>query len=73
MRDDKDRVLGMLQLPQLISRKAWFLIFNVGTIIYLVASGTLRWDGISIFSCFAALAIMNGIAWISARKYKDWK
>jgi hypothetical protein len=33
----------------------------------------LRWDAVSILSCLAALLLMNGIAWISARKYKEWK
>jgi O-antigen/teichoic acid export membrane protein len=51
----------------------WFLLFNLGTILYLIMSGHLQWNSISIFSYGLALVLMNGIAWISARKYKDWK
>ena len=51
----------------------WFLLFNVGTILYLVLVGRLTWDATSIISYGLALLMMNGIAWISARKYKDWK
>lgn len=63
----------MMEFPKLISKKTWFLLFNVGTLIYLVATGTLRWDPISIFSSVVALLVMNGVAWVSARKYKEWK
>jgi hypothetical protein len=63
----------MVELPRIISKKVWFLIFNVGTIIYLIANGSLHWDAISIVSYGLALLIMNGIALISARKYKGWK
>ncbi len=51
----------------------WFLLFNIGTILYLIARGDLHWNTTSIFSYGVALLLMNCIAWISARKYKDWK
>ncbi len=63
----------MVELPKIMSKKAWFLVFNLGTIIYLIVSGSLRWEVVSIFSYGLALLLMNGIAWISARKYKGWK
>jgi hypothetical protein len=61
----------MAELPKVVSKKGWFLTFNVLTIIYLIWTKTLSWDPSSIFWCFLALLIMNGIAWTSARKYKD--
>lgn len=63
----------MPELPKLISKTLWFVLFNVIGIIYLAVTGTLHWDGVSIFSCGLALLLMNFIAWVSARKYKDWK
>jgi hypothetical protein len=63
----------MIELPKIISKKTWFLLFNVGTIIYLIGRGRLRWNIVSVFSYGFALLLINGIIWISARKYKDWK
>jgi cytochrome c oxidase subunit IV len=63
----------MVELPKIMSKKVWFLVFNLGTIIYLTVSGSLRWEVVSIFSYGLALLLMNGIAWISACKYKGWK
>lgn len=51
----------------------WFLLFNIGTTIYVVVSGTVRLDAVSILSYAVALGLMNIIAWISARNFPDWK
>jgi hypothetical protein len=56
-----------------MSKKAWFLLFNLGTALCLVATGSLSWDVVSIISFGLFLLIINGIAWFSARKYKEWK
>lgn len=61
----------MFELPKLMSKKMWFLLFNVGTILYLIISGALTWDAVSVFSCGISLALMNGVALISAREYKN--
>jgi hypothetical protein len=61
------------EFHKLVSKKAAFLLFNVGTIIYLIFSGSLKWNGVSLFSYGAALLLMNGIAWFSSRNFKDWK
>lgn len=68
-----DWAFTMRDLPDLISKKTWFLAFNLVAIIYLVASGSLRWNVLSIVSYGFALLVMNIVAWISARKYKGWK
>ncbi len=63
----------MIEFPKLISKKQGFLLFNMGPIIYLIVTRTLQWELVSAFSCGLALVLMNCVAWISARKYKDWK
>ncbi len=63
----------MFEFAKIMSKRTWFLLFNIGTIIYLISSGTLTWDAISIFSCVIALLLMNGIAWISGCEYPHWK
>jgi len=63
----------MNQLHHSVPKKVWFLLFNVGTILYLILSDDLKWNFISILSYGLALLLMNGIAWLSARRYKDWK
>jgi hypothetical protein len=64
---------AMLEFPKVISKSAWFLLFNGASIIYLIATKTLRWECVSVVCCFLTLLLFNGIALISARKYKDWK
>ncbi len=63
----------MVEFPNIMSKRMWFVLFNLGTIIYLVLSGVLHWDLLSILSYGLALVFMNCIAWISARKYKERK
>ena len=63
----------MFDLVQIVSKKIRFVILNLAAIIYLIATHSLRWDAVSIFSYGLALGLMNCIAWLSARKYKEWK
>lgn len=63
----------MLDIYKVMCKRTWFLIFNCVTIIYLIGSGTLKWDLVSIVSCGAALLLINCMAMISSRKYRDWK
>jgi len=60
----------MLDIPKLISKKWWFLIFNLGTTLYMVLSGNLRWDVESLLSYGVVLLAVNGLILISARRYK---
>jgi hypothetical protein len=60
-------------MHKIVSKRVCFAIFNVVLIVYLIARGDLRWNVISIISCTMTLALMNAIAWLSARRYKDWK
>jgi hypothetical protein len=63
----------MVELPRVISKKVWFLVFNTATIIYLVVSGSLHFEVDSILAHGLALLLINVVALISARKYKGWK
>jgi len=63
----------MNEFHQLISKKLAFVLFNVGTVLYLILGGYLKWNFFSVLSYGAALMIMNGIAWFSSRNFKDWK
>jgi len=63
----------MFDLVQIVSKKIRFVILNLAAIIYLIATHSLRWDAVSIVSYGLALGLMNCIAWLSARKYKEWK
>jgi hypothetical protein len=60
-------------VPELIPKKLLFLLFNVGMIICVILRGNMGLDAISIAFCVIGLGIMNGVLWISARKFKDWK
>ena len=63
----------MNQFHKLVSKKMWFLLFNVGTTLYVIISGTIKFDVVSVVSYGVALGLMNVIAWISARNFPDWK
>jgi hypothetical protein len=56
-----------------ISKKQWFLLFNIVSVLFLIGSGKLQFDWISIVSCALALLLINGMALISARHFPDWK
>jgi len=56
-----------------IGKKLWFGLFNVGSFLYFILSGTLRFNLESILECILALFLMNCVALISARNFPDWK
>jgi hypothetical protein len=56
-----------------ISKKQWFFLFNIVTVLCLVASRKLQFDWVSIVSCALALLLINGLALISAKHFPDWK
>jgi len=63
----------MNQFHKVVSKKMWFLLFNVGTTLYMIVFGHLRWSVISIVSFAVALGLINLIAWISASRFPEWK
>lgn len=60
-------------IPKIISKRTWFVLFNIGTTIYAVLFGHLSWDATSIVSYVVGLSLINIIAWVSTRKFPDWK
>jgi hypothetical protein len=60
----------MTELPKLISKKTWLLVFNIVAVTCVVVSDSFHWDLISVVSYGIALVLINWVAWISARKYK---
>ncbi len=65
--------LQVNQFHKIVSKKMWFILFNVGTTVYMILSGHLSWDVIAIVSYGVALTLINLVAWISARRFPDWK
>jgi hypothetical protein len=65
--------MAVSAFQRMFSKSVWFALFNVGTVIYLVASGTLQWNWISVLSCSVSLLLIDGIALYSSRNFPDWK
>jgi hypothetical protein len=63
----------MKKLQELVSKKQWFILFNVGTLIALALAGRLTSSRESLVASLVALIIMNGVAVISSRNFPDWK
>ena len=58
---------------QLVSKKQWFLLFNIGVLLALILTGRLHFSVASIISTVIALGIVNVMAWLSSRNYPNWK
>jgi hypothetical protein len=63
----------MKKLHELISKKQWFILFNLVSIVALVLTGRLKWSAESLVTSLIVLLVMNGVAAISARNYPGWK
>jgi hypothetical protein len=61
------------EFHKIVSKKMWFLLFNVGATLYMILFGHLGLDLISIGSFAVALGLINLIAWISAKRFPEWK
>ena len=60
----------MKDFHEIISKKVWFLLFNVGTIAYLILWVHIQLNAISLVCYGLALLLINGVALISGRRYK---
>jgi hypothetical protein len=60
-------------IHDVVPKWLWFVLFNVAAIAYLIFTNTLRWTTVSLSGCAIALSLINGSAWLSARRYKNWK
>ncbi len=63
----------MSQFHRLISKRLWFILFNVGSLIYLAVTNRLHWDIWSVVGVIFAFALMNFVAWLSSRNFPEWK
>lgn len=63
----------MKKLQELISKKQWFILFNLVSIVALVLTGRLKWSAESVVASLIVLLVMNGVAAVSARNYPEWK
>jgi hypothetical protein len=63
----------MRKLHELVSKKQWFILFNVVSVIALVVTGRLKWSAESLVTSLIVLLVMNGVAAISAKNFPEWK
>ena len=50
-----------------------FLIFNVCSVLFVLYKGQFKSDWESIVGVILAFALMNLVAWLSARNFDKWK
>jgi hypothetical protein len=67
------RPLDSERFHQLLTKKQWFILFNVGTITTLILSGRLKWSLESVVTSAIAFLAVNFVAAISARHFPNWK
>jgi hypothetical protein len=63
----------MKKFHELISKKQWFILFNVAALVMLVLQGRLTSGPESLAASVIGLLLINGVAAISARNFPDWK
>ena len=63
----------MKKFHDLISRKQWFVLFNIGSFVVLVLTKRLTWSAESGVMSLIALLAVNGVALVSARNFPEWK
>lgn len=52
---------------QLVTRKQWFLFFNIAALLALIFIDRLHFSLVSILLTIVALAVVNAMAWLSSR------
>jgi hypothetical protein len=50
-----------------------FILFNGAMLMFFYVTGRFRADWPSIVGVIAAFILMNFVAWISSRHFKEWK
>jgi hypothetical protein len=58
---------------QLLTKKQWFLFFNIAALVALILTGRLRFSVSSSLLTVIALGIVNVMAWLSSGNYPNWK
>jgi hypothetical protein len=60
------------EIPDLMSKKAAFLLFNTLSLVFVWWKGQIRSDWPSIIGLIVAFALMNSVAWWSSRNFPQW-
>jgi hypothetical protein len=63
----------MKSFHEIVSKKWWFILLNLGTLLVLALSGRVTSSLESPIASLIALLVMNEIAAISARNFPNWK
>ena len=63
----------MKRLHEFVSKKQWFVLFNVVSVIALAVTGPIMWSAESLVTSLIVLLVMNGVAAISAKNFPEWK
>lgn len=63
----------MKSFHEWVSKKQWFILFNVVAVIALAVTGRLEWSTESLVTSLIALLAVNVVAAISARNFPEWK
>lgn len=63
----------MKNLRELVSKKQFFVLFNLVSVGALVLTGRLKWSAESLSTSVVALLVVNGVVAISARNFPEWK
>jgi hypothetical protein len=50
-----------------------FVLFNLMAILLLAFKGQFRCDRASVFGIIFAFALMNLVAWVGSRNFRNWK
>jgi uncharacterized membrane protein YhaH (DUF805 family) len=63
----------MRGIRQYLTKGQWFVLFNCGVIAAMYLSGNLHFAAVSLVPVLIALAVVNAMSAIAARRYTDWK
>ena len=50
-----------------------YVLFNGAAVLILLWKGQFRSDGDSVLAIIVAFALMNFVAWVSSKNFKEWK
>jgi hypothetical protein len=60
------------QIPDMMSRRSAFLLFNGLSLLLCLWKGQIKSDWLSIIALTFAFGMMNAIAWWSSRNFPQW-
>ncbi len=63
----------MRTLHEMLTKREWFVLFNVLGAAVLLVTGRLNFSTESIVTSLGGLLVMNGLAALSMRNFPEWK